>query len=323
MSAVPFHLIATDLDGTLLNPSHQVTATTKAVFQQLVTTYPYAVSVALASGRPHPDVRVLLDELDLPDHSGFIVTSNGARVHRLVRDAAGQKQLEKVYSSTLSPEDVAYLLCLLPDGESDIAINLYQGDQWFCTLNWESELRYFAKSGFRFDLFDAKQRLQEWETWKKETSPSRPNPLEDVAKVYFGTDDTDRLHTMIETLKKKRPDLEIVYSSIYCAEITAPGVTKASGLAALMPILQEQWAKENTSSSASAPPEEAAWGLQHVLAFGDGGNDEAMLRSVGKGCLMENSSEELKRRLSHLEVIGSNAEEGVSRKVREVFHLLK
>lgn len=315
---LPFHLIATDLDGTLLNPSHQVTSGTKAVFQQLVATYPYAVSVALASGRPHPDVRVLLDELDLPDYSGFIVTSNGARVHRLVRDTSGRKQLEKVYSATLKPEDVAYLLTLLPDGESDIAINLYQGEKWFCSLDWQSELQYFAKSGFRYDLFNARERLQDWKKWKKEKAPVGMNPLEDVAKVYFGTDETDRLHEMIEALRRNRPDLEIVYSSIYCAEITAPGVTKASGLAALMPILQEQW-KQNVASTSCG--DATPWGLQQIIAFGDGGNDEVMLRSVGKGCIMQNAPEDLKQRLPHLEVIGTNAEDGVAHKVSEVFHL--
>ena len=49
------------------------------------------------------------------------------------------------------------------------------------------------------------------------------------------------------------------------------------------------------------------------ISFGDGYNDEKMLNSSGKGLVMGNAPESLKNKLSHLEVISSNDDDGVAK----------
>ncbi|MFM2369214.1 MAG: hypothetical protein RL619_1514 [Bacteroidota bacterium] len=52
--------------------------------------------------------------------------------------------------------------------------------------------------------------------------------------------------------------------------------------------------------------------FQEAISFGDGFNDENMLKSTGKGLIMGNAPKGLKDKLSHLEVISTNDNEGVA-----------
>jgi hydroxymethylpyrimidine pyrophosphatase-like HAD family hydrolase len=49
------------------------------------------------------------------------------------------------------------------------------------------------------------------------------------------------------------------------------------------------------------------------ISFGDGFNDEKMLLATKKGLIMSNAVESLKVKLSHLEVISSNDNDGVAK----------
>jgi Cof subfamily protein (haloacid dehalogenase superfamily) len=59
--------------------------------------------------------------------------------------------------------------------------------------------------------------------------------------------------------------------------------------------------------------------FKQTISFGDGYNDELMLLSTAKALLMGNAPESLKNKLSHLEVISSNAENGVALYLKENF----
>jgi hydroxymethylpyrimidine pyrophosphatase-like HAD family hydrolase len=52
--------------------------------------------------------------------------------------------------------------------------------------------------------------------------------------------------------------------------------------------------------------------FEQTIAFGDGFNDEKMLVAAGKSLIMENAAENLKIKLSHLEIIASNELDGVA-----------
>ncbi|MGL2986855.1 Cof-type HAD-IIB family hydrolase [Flavobacterium sp. RSSA_27] len=68
-------VIVSDLDGTLLNSNHQITAATKAIFQQL---YQKGYIIIIATGRHHIDAQAIIKEFEIPL---YLVTSNGARIH--------------------------------------------------------------------------------------------------------------------------------------------------------------------------------------------------------------------------------------------------
>lgn len=68
-------VIVSDLDGTLLNSSHQITPFTKNVFSDL---YKDGYTIIIATGRHHLDASAIVKELEIPF---YLVTSNGARIH--------------------------------------------------------------------------------------------------------------------------------------------------------------------------------------------------------------------------------------------------
>ncbi|MDR3433305.1 MAG: sugar-phosphatase [Rouxiella aceris] len=70
-------LIAIDMDGTLLNPQHEVTP---AVKQALAAARKLGVQVVLATGRPFIGVKRYLEELDLQQQDCYCITNNGALV---------------------------------------------------------------------------------------------------------------------------------------------------------------------------------------------------------------------------------------------------
>jgi len=57
--------------------------------------------------------------------------------------------------------------------------------------------------------------------------------------------------------------------------------------------------------------------FDQAIAFGDGFNDERMLVSAGKALIMKNAVDSLKMKLSHLEVISANDEDGVAKYLSE------
>lgn len=59
--------------------------------------------------------------------------------------------------------------------------------------------------------------------------------------------------------------------------------------------------------------------FEETIAFGDGFNDEKMLVSCGKALIMENAVDNLKTKLSHLEVILSNDNDGVAKYLAKNF----
>lgn len=71
-------LIAIDMDGTLLNPQHEVTP---AVKKALSDARAKGVQIVLATGRPFIGVQRYLQELDLQQDGCYCITNNGALVH--------------------------------------------------------------------------------------------------------------------------------------------------------------------------------------------------------------------------------------------------
>ena len=61
--------------------------------------------------------------------------------------------------------------------------------------------------------------------------------------------------------------------------------------------------------------------LKDAVSFGDGFNDYDLITQTGLGFAMKNSIYRLLEKLTDTEVIGSNAEDGMARKVREIFKI--
>ncbi|MBV4367536.1 sugar-phosphatase [Erwinia phyllosphaerae] len=92
-------LIAIDMDGTLLNPQHEVTPGVKRAIQ---AARDKGVAIVLATGRPFIGIQRYLEELDLQQEGQYCITNNGA----LVQQAATG---DCVAESTLNYDDYLYV----------------------------------------------------------------------------------------------------------------------------------------------------------------------------------------------------------------------
>lgn len=83
-----YKLIAIDMDGTLLDPSGQITDKNKQAIQEAKA---QGVNVVLASGRPITGMQAALNELGLNTKEDYVISYNGA----LVQEALSAKVLHQ------------------------------------------------------------------------------------------------------------------------------------------------------------------------------------------------------------------------------------
>ena len=74
-------LIAIDMDGTLLNPQHQISPRVK---EAIGLARDQGVHIVLTTGRPYIGVERYLMELDLQQEGQYCITNNGALVQRAI-----------------------------------------------------------------------------------------------------------------------------------------------------------------------------------------------------------------------------------------------
>ncbi|CAH0532286.1 Pyridoxal phosphate phosphatase YigL [Vibrio stylophorae] len=197
-----YKIIASDLDGTLLNQDRIIAPFTKSVLSELVAAGKIFV---FATGRHYVDVANFRRELGLP---AYMITSNGARVH-------GPDD-EVVKQHDLLPQQVEPVVAIA-DGDDNIHIHIYTDQGWLISED-DPELRHFHDdSGFYYEVFD------------------RHNlPTESVCKIFFIS--KDRSHEALLDLEKRLlatfgDDLAICFSTPNCLEVNAKGVSKGSALA--------------------------------------------------------------------------------------------
>lgn len=128
--------------------------------------------------------------------------------------------------------------------------------------------------------------------------------IEDLSaiKLFF----THESHQKLVELKNKilidhSDDFNHAFSLPFCLEFMDKSVDKS---VAILKILE----KENFT-------------FEETICFGDGYNDEKMLKATGKALLMDNAPQSLKNILSHLEVISSNDNDGVAKYLSEMLLL--
>jgi hydroxymethylpyrimidine pyrophosphatase-like HAD family hydrolase len=293
-------------------------------------------AVANAAADPHAAAA-----LDARVPGFYLVTSNGARVHdprgKLVvthnlepdivralymqyglpytaRHGPDAMQAHAIGSSPYTPQPVSPLP---PDPEGDlwveggdspdevVSTSAYTTGQWYITSPFSPLSEMEKKFGVRpyvvpFDAADpanvARSVFDEF-------------PLEEVGKVCFRCSDRHILDRMEHNIKLQFGNrVSVALSSACCLDVMASGVSKAS---ALQEIVNRVSAQSNVGACT----------MRDVISFGDSMNDEEMLAAVGKGCVMGNAQDRLKKALPQCEVIQTNDENGVALKLREVFQM--
>ncbi len=254
-------VIISDLDGTLLNSDHTISAYTKSVFQEL---HKQNYLIIVATGRHHLDAMAIVNNLGFPV---YLVTSNGARIH--------SPQRELLYSFDMNGDSVKSVLAL--DIDPEITTVLFRETVWQ-TSKTNNKLNAFQK-----DLVYPPQvvNFAELEDFK-------------AIKIFFTHEDHQKLVDLKEKiLETHSDDFHHAFSLPICLEFMDKSVDKSNAIAKVL--------------------EKEGYSFEEVISFGDGFNDEKMLNAAGIGLIMGNAPENLKEKLSHLEVISSNNEDGVAR----------
>ncbi|KAG8347994.1 putative haloacid dehalogenase like hydrolase Sucrose 6F phosphate phosphohydrolase [Trypanosoma vivax] len=240
------------------------------------------IPVIVATGRPHPDVLHTLKSCGL--QGMYVITSNGARII--------DPQLNPIASLDLSTELVSDLIQLKYSTDnpvdcagSDFSVNLYRHDEWVTDVGKEVLLDMFASSGFRYKVVD--------------NLPAYPK--DGVHELFYMADSSTLLKLENAVKTRFAGKVECMMSTPLTLDVVHADANKAKAMMTVAKLLNIE--------------------LKNIVAFGDGMNDVKMLASAGRGYVMGNAQQRLKEALPDLEVIGSNAEDGVAKKLRELFGL--
>ncbi|KPI88840.1 hypothetical protein ABL78_2034 [Leptomonas seymouri] len=368
----PFRIVASDMDGTLLNNAHRITPYTMETLFQI--SMQYGVKFIFATGRHHLSVRAAREALSTYFHQryqeyhakalaevaakpsaqsaveasepGFyLVTSNGARIHDPEGKLIAQHNLEPEIVQALytqyglpytarhgpqaktmrtggSPPDTPQppSRCSQDENasvvkgddnhpEEIVITSTYTTDQWYTTAPFASLDEMEEKFGMRpyivpFDAADPANATR---------SVYDEFPLVGVGKVCFRCSDERILDRIEQDIKSHFGNrVSVALSSSNCLDVMARGISKASALKEIVDSIAAQSTWQYDASACT---------MRDVISFGDSMNDEEMLAAAGKGCVMRNAQERLKKALPQCEEILPNEQNGVAVKLREEFQI--
>lgn len=201
-----YHVVASDLDGTLLSPDHSLSPYAKETLKLLTEK---GIHFVFATGRHYMDVGQIRDGLGI---RAFMITSNGARVHNA--------QGELIFSHNLD-EDIARDLCGVVHHNPDMLTHVYRNDDWFMNRQRPEEERFFKESVFKYKLFE-------------------PTLLETdgVSKIFFTCDDHEQLLALETAINARWGDrVNVSFSTLTCLEVMAGGVSKGHALEQVAKII--------------------------------------------------------------------------------------
>lgn len=201
-----YHVVASDLDGTLLSPEHTLTPYTRQTLKLLTEK---GIHFVFATGRHHVDVAQIHASLGI---NAFMITSNGARVHNT--------HAELIFSHNLD-HDIARNLYHMEYDNPDILTNVYRNDHWFINRECPKQQIYLHESVFDYQLF-------------------KPDLLETdgVCKVYFTCDNHQQLLSLERAINARWGNrVNVSFSFLTCLEVMGSGASKGYALGEVAKIM--------------------------------------------------------------------------------------
>ncbi|WED21763.1 Cof-type HAD-IIB family hydrolase [Vibrio sp. JC009] len=197
-----FKIVASDLDGTLLAPNHQLNDFAKQTLSDL---HEKGLTFIFATGRHHVDVSGIREQAGIP---AFMITSNGARVH--------DQENNLLYSKNVESHIVQPIIDIVKK-DPEIRINVYQDDKWFISREDEFIKKFHKDSGFAYSVFDTDS-----------------SPTDGIAKIFFVYPDHEHLVKFEEEINQSFGDLvNAAFSTPFCLEVMAAEVSKGGALKAV------------------------------------------------------------------------------------------
>lgn len=186
---------------------------------------------------------------------------------------------ELLFSINMDSQTVKSILDLNID--PDITTVLFKEEVWQTNIHNEKLNSFSKEVTYHRELVNFRE-LEDFE----------------AIKIFFTHENQDKLIAVRDLILEHHPEsFNHAFSLPICLEFMDKAVDKSHAIAKILE-------KENLDFS-------------HAVSFGDGFNDELMLVTTGKGLIMGNAPETLKNKLSHLEVIATNHEDGVAKYLSE------
>ncbi|KAG5500462.1 hypothetical protein JKF63_03555 [Porcisia hertigi] len=280
---MPIKAVVTDLDGTLLNRQHSISDYTVNILKQIKER---GISFVVATGRPYADVFLHMRDAHLePD---YIITSNGARIHdntfKVVREHNIRPELVEAILRTRTVKDTD----TNEEMPKTFATNVYREAEWLTDKYIPEVAKAFHKD---FECTHLRERL--WDLEARE--------LGGVHEIWFAGDHA-KLKLLNATLDERFPgELCCTFSLPDLLDCVPAGVNKGNSVREVAEML--------------------GLTLDEVACFGDGMNDESMLNTTTTSFIMENGQQRLKDAVPHAQVIGTNDDDSVAKKLEEMFLL--
>jgi Cof subfamily protein (haloacid dehalogenase superfamily) len=195
-----YKVIATDLDGTLLNANHQLDPFTVATVRKLERD---GLRFVIATGRQYRDVAGIRDLLGI---SPYLITSNGARIHAPDNTVIHADDLPPaIVQKLVQPEIVG--------AHGRVIVNLFADQAWLIDRDAPDLLKFHQDSGFTYEVTDL---------------PKHDGV--DIAKALYIGDPADLAH-LAENLEREFGDaLYVTYSLPDCLEVMTANVSKGRAL---------------------------------------------------------------------------------------------
>ncbi|SES46440.1 HAD family hydrolase [Actinokineospora terrae] len=266
-------LVASDIDGTLLGPLERVTDRTVGVIARVVAT---GTPFVLVSGRPPRWIPPVSDSAGL---DGYAVCANGAIIYDISTGyVVSAHQLDPVQL-----HDVAHVLDRAIPGAAFATERVVVGGPHL-EAPYAAEQRYSNPWGDAVDELTVASRAE-----------VLGRPAVKLLVRHAGMTSAEMLFAARELLGDS---VDVTYSTnLGLLEVSAPGVTKAKGLAEVAELTGVPRAS--------------------VIAFGDMPNDIEMLRWAGHGVAMANAHDDVKAAAD--EVTAPNSEDGVAQVLERWF----
>lgn len=138
--------------------------------------------------------------------------------------------------------------------------------------------------------------------WKYIVKEKQYIDKKDINKLFF-VGEHNNLIKLKEYIENKYKDsINLAFTLTFCLEIFPKEATKANALMTLSKL--------------------KGYDLSNSIAFGDGYNDVEMLELATKACVMANAPDSLKKALPNAEIISENYNQGVAKKLKEIYKWL-
>lgn len=266
--------MASDVDGTLLGPLEQVTPRTARVVQRVIAA---GIPFVLVTGRP---ARWVPNVAAAAGVDGIAVCANGAVLY----DIAADRVIE---ATTLDPVLLADAALAIDEALPNSALAMERTGQ---RAAGNSAPQFVAESRYRHFLAEPGYE-HPWPDADSADAPRAEILGHPAVKLLV----RNRSMTSSEMATAARAILgsavDVTFSTNSgLIEVSAPGVTKATGLAKVA----ERHGVEQSA----------------VIAFGDMPNDISMLRWAGHGVAMANAHDTV--RTAADETTAPNSEDGVA-----------